>query len=883
MQDNDIKEFLQEWAKNAIPITLNISPEEEQKALAICNEYLNNNHLDSNNINPLSIYFIISKLSAEKQIEFIQTHFSYIKENDQDIFLYHMLEPKSLSYFLSLPVLKKIKNLDNNLFQKIVECTPEHLFHGFTHQDYLEFYQNFSNVIFKMDNNTFINAIYSHHRCCYENKNLNDAKHFHNIFELQTKYNQEFITLLLTKYQTKIKTFTPQETIKFLKIIEDKNTYQRFIKENYNKINEGFKTIPEYDLLDHLSEINDFQQELLIFTFFDSLIKKQDIHRIIPKLKPSIVLKLYKEKKDIFNAFTLLDWLEYCTNNQTFNNNFQEILDTFPITDIANLFNTPPFTISSKQDITTLKYLEQKYRNNIKTNGILEPIDETTSIFSTEYFKNMQELKLKLQNHTLTKRTKPYEILLSNFILFLQKQNIINDLDHNTFKEIEKLFYRIVMGTSITIIYQLSSIEEITIFNRLGNITFDVQDFTINQLQKCNVKHHKQLYHQCKIDEWNSNIYQKLTLKLLLIVGFTNAKSILKIDSTLPTLEHLVGNINVKNITLNDQRNPILNSKIMHLLFSDKNYSKIKAMLKDQNSDLYKYFPRLFNEWQMIEINGKAKNLNTIIDFLKSDDILIPPKYYRLVGLFKFIGCSKNIVNEVLTLHDQILNRTISSIPRIYGTKDEYSYEILKLDDMKSLTVGNITNCCFTVLGVGYSCLKHAVTSPNGRILVIKKNNELIAHSWLWRNGDLLCIDNIETAPNISQVDFFTIYLQLANEITAKSFTTEGLNNCIKNITIGYTNFDKPINGIEKYPCLISKTCDLQAKNFGEKLGKNRKFVDILPSPLEEIKYFDAKNVQYLIKGSGAFQLGPTSPSYQDEIEEYLETTTNNRILKKIR
>ena len=176
---------------------------------------------------------------------------------------------------------------------------------------------------------------------------------------------------------------------------------------------------------------------------------------------------------------------------------------------------------------------------------------------------------------------------------------------------------------------------------------------------------------------------------------------------------------------------PILNSKIMNLLFSDKDYSKIKEMLSNKDNVLYKYFPRIFSEWEMIQINGKDKTLNTIIDFLKSDEISVPPEYYRLVGLFKFIGCSNSVVNETLSLHNQMLNRTESSIPRIVGTKDEYSYEILRLDDMEGLVVGNKTDCCFTVLGNGYSCLKHAVTSKNGRILVIKKNNEILAHSWI--------------------------------------------------------------------------------------------------------------------------------------------------------
>ena len=435
----------------------------------------------------------------------------------------------------------------------------------------------------------------------------------------------------------------------------------------------------------------------------------------------------------------------------------------------------------------------------------------------------------------------------------------------------------------MTIVYQLSSIEEITIFNRIGHIDFDVKDFTVEQLEKYNVKQHKQLYKQFEESNWHIRDYKKLILKLIFMVGFNHAKSLLEIDDTIPVLEHLVGNVDVKNIILNEQGDPILNSKIMNLLFSDKDYSKIKEMLSNKDNVLYKYFPRIFSEWEMIQINGKDKTLNTIIDFLKSDEISVPPEYYRLVGLFKFIGCSNSVVNETLSLHNQMLNRTESSIPRIVGTKDEYSYEILRLDDMEGLVVGNKTDCCFTVLGNGYSCLKHAVTSKNGRILVIKKNNEILAHSWIWRNGDLLCLDNIEISKTISQVDFIEVYLQLADEMMKKSFKEEGLDSCIKNITIGFTNFDKKVNGIENYSCLISKTCDLKEKNFGDRLGQNRKFVDGLPQPLEEVGYSDSKNVQYLIRGNGNFNLGQIYHSYKDEMPEEVKCmpTSDSRVLKK--
>ena len=268
----------------------------------------------------------------------------------------------------------------------------------------------------------------------------------------------------------------------------------------------------------------------------------------------------------------------------------------------------------------------------------------------------------------------------------------------------------------------------------------------------------------------------------------------------MPVLEHLVGNVDVKNVKFDINGNPILNKKIINILSSN---NKIKDILNNQNSDAYKYFPRIFNEWDLIVMNNKEKNLNTIIDFLKSDEITLPPKYYRLEGLFKFIGCNSRIIQETLKLHDEILKKTSSTIPRITDKYENYEYEIMEYDDFESITVGNKTDCCFTVLGAGYECLKHALTNKNGRVFVVKKDNQIIAHSWLWRNGNLLCFDNIEISKSLNETDFLDIYIEASKQIVEISCCHEGIQNGITNVTLGFTNFDKKILGLENYTCFM--------------------------------------------------------------------------------
>lgn len=861
-------DLLEQLKKDFIPITLNVSKENEEKALKECDEYIKTGNKNINNMTPLTIYYIISKLPEDKQITFLKENIKYIKEHDEEIFLYTMIVPKSLSYFLSFNVLKELRNIDADIFKKVIIQNYENLFHGFTHEDYYSFYNQFYTDLIEAENIEFINGLYFHNRCCYDAANMDDKI---KAFELQISYNKEFMDYFLDKYIDKINEFKPRELLTFIEYIEDIDTYKKFVSSNYDKLNMAFNNIDEYDLKKYLDEIDKTKQEILISNFFENIIKKQDIKEIIYNINPYIIIELYNKNKKIFNSLTLNDWVKLCSKTRTFNDDFKNILDNFEIVNIEKLFDTQFYTFYYyKEDVSALKYIETKYRNNIINRGVLEEIDETTSIFSEKYLKNLSEFKVMLQNNIISKNDKRYKQHLSNFIMFLKNQNIINNIENNNFKEIEKMFYRIVKGKSITILYELSSIEEITIFNRLGQIDFKVEDFTVEQLENYNVKQHKQLCKKFEKNNWYFKSYKQLILKLMLMVGFNNTRALLEINDTLPVLEHLVGNVDVKNVKLDEQHNPILNMKLMNLLFSDKDYSKMKEILSNKDNDLYKYFPRMFNEWKVIVMNNKDKSLKMIIDFLKSDEISLPPKYYRLEGLFKFIGCNNRNVDETLLLHDQMLTRVSSTIPRITGKKDEYSYEILRLDDMEALTVGNKTDCCFTVLGNGYSCLKHSLTSSNGRILVVKKGNEILAHSWIWRNGNLLCLDNIEISKKINSVDFLDIYLQVADELIKTSYQSEGIEHCIKNITIGFTNFDKQIKGIEQYPCLIAKNCNLEDKGFGSRLGSNRQFVDVLPQPIEEVEYSDSKDVQYLIKGNGIFNLEQSYFVYQDERKDIM-------------
>ncbi len=854
-----------ELFKDARPLTLNISAYEKAQVKLEFDEYISGKIKDIKTLLPLSIYYILTKMSSSEQISFIKDNINYLKDNDDSIFLYGIEEPKELSYYLSFDVLKNIYEIDKVLFEKIINGNVENVFNGFTHNEYLLYFEKFKSYLSNIKTYKLFAIFDEHSRICFKQSGVNNPS------KLQEIYDKEFIDYFKNNYKDKIDSFTPQELLNFIFYFKKIDEYKEQILIYKEKLKLALQNIEYYDLNEYLCNYTNKEQQQILFSYFlETIVKKQDIRKIISNISSDVIFNLYKKDKSIFANMTLFDWVKLCAKKHKLSDEFKSILDDYKIDNIIEIFNEEFFSVyNDESNLYALKYIENKYRSSLKSNKLI-PINKITSIFTEEYLNNLKYLEINLKNKIISKNSPEYKENLAKFIFYLNEKNIALELSHNDFSEISKLFYCTVMGSNISILFRISNIEEITILNRLGNIEFKASDFTVSQLKSYNVKQHKKLCILFGDNKFYKSQYQNLILKLMLLVGYNNAKKMLEICSDIPVLEHLVGSVYVKDINLDEQGNPILNKKIMNLLFSDKNYLKIYQMLKSKDNDLYKYFPRIFNEWKVIKVNSKDKSLKSIIDFLKTDDITLPPKYYRLEGLFKYIGCRSNVVDETLYLHDQMLKRIESTIPRVYGTLNDYSYEILKLSDMQGLTVGNKTDCCFTILGNGYSCLKHAVTSKNGRILVIKKDSELIAHSWIWRNGDLLCLDNIEISKSISEINFLDVYLKFADEIIEKSFETEGVNNCIKNITIGYTSFDKRINGIENYPCLISKNCNLKEQDFNSRIGNNRIFMDTLPKPIEEVTYSDSKNVQYLLRGTGVFNLRQSSYIYMDERNEVL-------------
>jgi len=108
-------------------------------------------------------------------------------------------------------------------------------------------------------------------------------------------------------------------------------------------------------------------------------------------------------------------------------------------------------------------------------------------------------------------------------------------------------------------------------------------------------------------------------------------------------------------------------------------------------------------------------------------------------------GYSQSDFEILQQIYNYGKQRIFSSIPRIERKNDKYSYEILRLDDPLALAIGTLTDCCQELNNCAELCMEHSMVDKNGRVFIIKDSDDnVIAQSWIWRNKNVICFDNIE-------------------------------------------------------------------------------------------------------------------------------------------
>ncbi len=499
--------------------------------------------------------------------------------------------------------------------------------------------------------------------------------------------------------------------------------------------------------------------------------------------------------------------------------------------------------------------------NNLKVDG-------DNKLFDDDYLKAILLSRILLKRKIINDKNDSYirlgEKYLKHLYNKLDRDNTTNQLISNS------LFYRIVKGNIDfkSINSDLKSVKALLYLYRnpkekdIEKIEDLVNNLSEKQVESYNIKFYKKLCGDIKEKYKDSqpleeNI-QKLAYKLFFFCGYDKAKKILENDIGFTTFEYIFNDLEIKKIELNKDGTPKMNKKLSNFLFGhgkDEKDTNINKLLNDKARNSYKYISGIYNDWDTIyeKLHGNI-TLKRVLDSFKSNDLKLKPNEYKLLDPMQEIGTNnKQIVEEAKKWYKTMREKQYSSIPKVKGNLGhEYSYEILDLDDPTALAVGYITRCCFLINGLSRQSLYHSISSKNGRTFVVKKNGELIAQSWIWRNGNVLCFDNVETRGNYSYDTLLEVYKKASNELIEISNKSEDEKESLKLITYGTSE---------------------------SKMSRPEKVLELtpLPSVLENVNYSDAKREQCVLaeKEYKDLYYGEVSAKYRDPRPKIIELKGN--------
>jgi hypothetical protein len=107
---------------------------------------------------------------------------------------------------------------------------------------------------------------------------------------------------------------------------------------------------------------------------------------------------------------------------------------------------------------------------------------------------------------------------------------------------------------------------------------------------------------------------------------------------------------------------------------------------------------------------------------------------------------------------------------------------LVQLDksDPRALFAGIHTGCCQHPAGDGASCAWHAHESPNGAIwAVFAPSGRMVAQAWVWRDGQALCLDNIEAGALANNPDMRQAVVRLFQQAAQAAIGRLGIGQVL--------------------------------------------------------------------------------------------------------
>ena len=413
-----------------------------------------------------------------------------------------------------------------------------------------------------------------------------------------------------------------------------------------------------------------------------------------------------------------------------------------------------------------------------------EPRD-VRNLFSVSFFQALNWLKDSERDNP-TKDIlylKTFQVFLTEFTRRYQ-----DPITENTFFRIEILFRRAIQGKDIFLMLKINHEKSLIHYYKTNEF---VSSFSCSkeEIDKYKAKQYlalKRIWNSNQKEKYEDFVFQNdqetsFLIQGLNLLGFELCKKICQ--SSKCTLKEVVECLIDKDSTY------ILNVKKLLAEFVDST-SKISLSL----------FFSIFDSFYFQGMNKITfSKLERVI--CSSKFFLVPYNYSIFPSLEKlnFVAKGDPFYEKIKAIHlyEEYRHRLVSTIPDIKGEYQGIDYEMVNLHDIGILSNGighylfpngEVASSCLTPNGKAASCLRHGAVNPNGRFFKVINQGKILAYSWVWRSGEVLCFDNIEITDEALKIEnseeiIFKVY-QLAGD-TIKQITEKEKDHSVKLVIIG--------------------------------------------------------------------------------------------------
>lgn len=505
--------------------------------------------------------------------------------------------------------------------------------------------------------------------------------------------------------------------------------------------------------------------------------------------------------------------------------------------------------LSSRQSTIydTFKIDEKYMLDNNPSSKVL-----ASKVFSKEFFANLNYLK------TLSKADWPSDEVYLNgikiFYDFLLEYN--PKFTKLTMPMARRILNRVILGTSLFDVLKINNDLSLIHYYRTDEIDFfDYSMVNLESIEKSNPKEFIQLkkiykdslYHfetedPNNIDNVRSFIHSRdketvissSVYNLLDFFGFNRAKKILLSKISIELINQLI------KLKFADE---IIKEKFLSILFSD--LPLLKRILKNSKDiiNLQIVFESLYNN------DFKPLTLPQIAKRVENYECYLTPNTQKIIDnllLLNQVSKGEPLANKVsaIKLYDEYRLREYSSIPDISGKYQNLEYSLVDMHAPEIISNGigkymypnnSLASSCLTPAGKAASCMEHGAINPHGRFFKITLNGKIIAYSWVWRAGHVLCFDNIEITSEVTSIPNYESLILDIYRLASKEI-----------MSISASNEEKPI----KASIIGANPIDVLFPEL-KKLTPVKSFVKehFKPNNSDKLYLTDSKEYQYLLEG----------------------------------